>query len=201
MNIFQFKYCMLLCITNATRYRLSYNKISFIHRRLYKWKLLRCFGSFLLIFNNLWNIYTYCVYIYVVWHGTVIIIFTRDCHKCGTAVTIAVCVFVCLQTVRTGLLSSSWGVIDAEWHHGARTASVSLRTWGGLWKSASREWATERLNKVTRWVLSLSSDLYCQIRGGEFVCHLCSPSVTKWVISIKHRKLWFLFCNLRIFYW
>jgi hypothetical protein len=113
-----------------------------------------------------------------VWHGIVIIIFTVDCYRFGTAVTIAVWLCVCLQSVWAGPLGSNWDVTEAKWHHATRTYVSASEIVRGLWKSARRGWATVRLNEVTRSVLSLSSDLYCQIRG-ECVYYFSSPSVTK----------------------
>ena len=119
-----------------------------------------------------------------VWHGIIIIIFRRGSHKYGTAVTIAVCVCVCLQSVRW-VYSAAVEMLLKLTSRCKNCVSASENTMG-WWKNDSMEWTTDRLNKVTRSVLSLSSDLYCQIRGKECVSYFSSPSLTKQVIRIKH---------------
>jgi len=69
------------------------------------------------------------------------------------------------HTVRAGPLGNDDAVED-EWHHMAghevkECASENTR----CWKSAGRQWATDKLNKVTRSVLSLSSEYYSYLGG------------------------------------
>ena len=72
------------------------------------------------------------------------------------------------------------------WSYGA--ALVRMRAQG----SADRGWATDRLHKVTRWVLSIPWEYYSHISGDMRIFYPLGQSSKSRLITIKQRVICFL---------